>query len=66
MGNKVTYADLSFVNWALIGHKGLEADGFDIAKETPNYAAWIGRLLERPAVKKMMASKDKAQAAAAH
>lgn len=31
----------------------------DLNKQYPNYGAWIERLLARPAVKKIMADKQK-------
>ena len=37
-----------------------EANEIDIAKNYPDYFAWHSRLLERPAVQRMIADKDTA------
>lgn len=61
MGNKCTYADLAFVTWHnLIPFLTNEDSKIDIEGKYPQYDAWMKRLLERPAVKKMMADKAKA------
>lgn len=54
VGDKCTYADLSFVTWSLIGQSAMDIEGFEIKKELPNYTAWMERLLARPAVKKTL------------
>ena len=60
VGDKCTYADLSFVTWSALApfitgeqHK----INFD---EYPNYKAWMERLNARPAVKKVLEDKQKA------
>jgi glutathione S-transferase len=56
VGNKCTYADLSFLTWhALIGWIGSE-EPLDISSYK-NYNAWIERLMARPAVKKVFEEK---------
>ena len=55
VGNKISYADLSFVTWChmipyLFGDEKLP----DFAGEYPNYHAWLERLLARPSVKKVL------------
>ena len=65
-GAKATYADLSFITWAQIGGMAVAADGFDVKTEVPNYAAWLDRLLQRPAVKTALEIKEKAAAGTAH
>ena len=61
VGDKVTYADLSFLPWQmavpfLLG----EEEHNKLVKENPHYAAWDKRLMERDAVKKVVADKAKA------
>ena len=59
VGDKCTYADLAFVTWAAIapyacGPHEINWDAY------PNYNAWVKRLTERPAVKKVLEDKKKA------
>ena len=62
VGNKCTYADLSFVTWDalvpwfLAGDPRLE----QMKTDYPNYTAWVERLHARPAVKKVLEEKAKA------
>ena len=63
VGGKCSYADLSFIPWALFV-PGLGIPDFDIEKECPHYSAWLKSLTERPAVSKVL--KDKEAAAAKH
>ncbi|KKO98495.1 URE2 [Trichoderma harzianum] len=65
VGEKATYADLSFITWALIGQNAVESTGVDLDKEAPNYVAWMKRLLDRPAVQKALQEKEKASSASA-
>ncbi|KAL5089491.1 hypothetical protein Trisim1_005187 [Trichoderma cf. simile WF8] len=65
VGEKATYADLSFITWALIGQNAVESAGVDLDKEAPNYVAWMKRLLDRPAVQKALQEKEKASSASA-
>jgi len=63
VGGKCTYADLVFLTWSglvpwLLGESGAE----EVKNECPHYTAWIGRLMERPAVKKVFEDKAKATA----
>lgn len=60
VGGKCTYADLSFVTWAQIVPHLLQ--GVDLAKEYPDYSAWMQKLTERPAVKKVLEDKQAATA----
>jgi glutathione S-transferase len=56
VGNKCTYADLSFLTWhSLIDLLGKD-EPLDIASYK-NYNAWIERLMARPAVKKVFEEK---------
>jgi glutathione S-transferase len=59
VGDKCTIADLSFVTWDaqtpwFLGDK---FESMEIPKKYPVYWAWKQRLLERPAVKKVLAEK---------
>lgn len=61
VGNKISYADLSFVTWCnmipyLFGDEKLP----DFAGEYPNYHAWLERLLARPSVKKVLQTEKDA------
>jgi glutathione S-transferase len=62
VGDKCTYADLSFVTWAAIV-PWLTA-GQDVTSKYKAYTAWMGKLTERPSVKKVLA--DKAAASKGH
>lgn len=66
VGEKATYADLSFITWALIGQNAVESAGVDLEKDAPNYMGWIKRLLDRPAVKNALEEKKKASSTPAH
>jgi glutathione S-transferase len=57
-----TYADLSFVTWDMLVPWifGDEAEGLQIEKNYPSYHAWNQRLMQRPAVQKIVQDKQKA------
>ncbi|KAM0669230.1 hypothetical protein ACQRIU_002792 [Beauveria bassiana] len=55
LGAKVTYADLAFVPHYMM--LPLFVPGYDPATEYPHFAAWLAALKERPAVKKIAATK---------
>ena len=59
VGDKCSYADLSFIPWAVVAPMIL-GEEFDFAAEYPNYHAWLERLLARPAVKKVLKDKEEA------
>ena len=66
VGDKCTYADLSFVIWDhMTPMLFTEEDGVDFTKDYPHYYAWHKRLMERPAVKvavaDMMAKQQQQQ-----
>lgn len=65
VGDKCTVADLSFVTWDLmVGFIfGDDAAGLELEKNYPNYFAWNKRLMDRPAVKKIVKEKNEAMAA---
>jgi glutathione S-transferase len=65
VGEKCTIADLAFVNWDLMLDVALKGDKQAATKEQrekmyPNWSAWHERLLERPAVQKMMQAQREA------
>lgn len=55
VGNKCTYADLSFVIWDHLMPMLFAEGDVDVEKEYPNYYAWHKRLTERASVKKALA-----------
>lgn len=55
VGDKCTYADLSFVTWYSIVH-GLTA-GKDVTSQFKAYTAWYEKISSRPSVKKVLAAK---------
>ncbi|ATZ51764.1 Bcgst21 [Botrytis cinerea B05.10] len=62
VGDKCTYADLSFVMWneGIPWIFGDRAGELEMEKDYPNFFAWHTRLMERPSVKKVF--EDKAAA----
>ena len=56
VGNRCTYADLSFVTWAVIGEGLLAEFGQldDVVERNQQYARWIHALIRRPAVSKAL------------
>jgi glutathione S-transferase len=59
VGERCTVADLMFVTWDFASPSffGDAFEAMEIPKKYPAYWAWKQRLLERPAVKKVMAEK---------
>ncbi|EJP62797.1 Glutathione S-transferase 2 [Beauveria bassiana] len=55
LGSKVSYADLAFVPHYMM--LPLFVPDYDPATEYPHFAAWLAALKERPAVKKIAATK---------
>lgn len=56
VGDRVSYADLSFVPWNwVLDYLGEDISGWQ--EEFPNTAAWNARINARPAVKKTRADK---------
>jgi len=62
VGNQVTVADLTFINWNVAILGSIFKDQVDIDSEYPNFAKWHKTLLERPSVKKIFADKEAANA----
>jgi len=55
VGDKCTYADLSFVTWASHAYSILAQIGkLDALEQFPQYNAWLERLNSRPVVSKLM------------
>ena len=63
VGGKCSFADLVFIPlYCMIGFIDQE-NTLQLDKECPNYARWMKALMERPAVKKVLADKQAAMAA---
>jgi glutathione S-transferase len=62
VGDKCTYADTAFVTWGSNVPWLTTGDDpkIDIEGKYPSYDAWLKRVCERPAVKKVLADKAKA------
>jgi glutathione S-transferase len=65
VGEKCTIADLAFVNWDLTLDVSMSGDAEAGTAESrekwfPNWAAWHKRILERPAVQKMIQMQKEA------
>jgi glutathione S-transferase len=64
VGDKCTYADLSFVTWAVVGEGLLhELNRADKLVEYPRYNAWLKSLKEREGVAKCLAIISEGRAA---
>lgn len=63
VGNKLSYADLSFVPWFLLVPAYTKPD-LDLSKEYPKLGAWLEKMKARPAVQKIV--KDRENAMATH
>lgn len=55
VGDKCTYAELSFVTWASVGYGLLKELGKteSFEKDYPRYNAWIAKMEEKDSVKKI-------------
>lgn len=60
VGDKATYADLSFVPWFQLLPFIFNDVKVDWAGEYPNFHAWFERLQARPSVQKVVADKKAA------
>ena len=63
VGNKYSFADVSFLTWYEAVIARVIGDSFDIATEFPNLKAWLERMKARPAIASVL--KAKAATAAA-
>ena len=60
VGGKFSFADLAFVPWySMVGFLDAKKE-LSLEKDYPHYAKWMGSLMERPSVKKVLADKQKA------
>ena len=62
VGDKYSYADLSFLSW-YESVKRILTDQFDILVEFPHLSAWLDRIRARPAVAKVLKAKAEKGAA---
>jgi glutathione S-transferase len=55
VGDKLTYADLSFVTWASVGHGLLKELGKveTFNEDFPKYTEWMEKMEQKEAVKKI-------------
>jgi len=63
VGDKCTYADLSWLAWQ---RRALSLFGEDLYEKYPKVGAWIKRMEERPTVQKVYKDQDEAIAKTAH
>jgi len=63
VGNKCTIADLAFVTWDMLVPWIFADKGINIEKDYPAYFAWNQRLMQRPAVQKIVKDKQEAMSA---
>ncbi|KAF2431726.1 glutathione transferase 2 [Tothia fuscella] len=61
VGNKLSYADLSFVSWQITIPKLTDGESYSIDK-FPLVKAWIGRMSERKGIASVLAEMEKGQA----
>lgn len=66
VGDKCTYADLAFIPWFNTVPYAFVGEEVDLAKEYPNFGAWMERLSARAAVQKAAELKKKLMADAGH
>ena len=59
VGNKCSYADISFIPWYMMMPFLDDKGELELEKNNPNWAKWIARLHERPAIKKCV--KDRTE-----
>lgn len=64
VGDKCTYADLAWVSWN--AQLGWLVGDLDVEKEYPAFDAWNKRLMERPAVKKVLVEMKKMDEVSKH
>jgi glutathione S-transferase len=63
VGNKYSFADVSFLTWYEAVIARVIGDTFDIAAEFPNLKSWLDRMRARPAVASVLKAKSAAAAA---
>ena len=64
VGNKYTYADLSFVPWNMMSGWLMGGESFEkeVEKDLPTYWAWHQRIMAREATQAMKKDKEAAMA----
>jgi glutathione S-transferase len=62
VGNKFTYADLSFIPWNLLVPWLKGGEGEKELEKLPHYWAWWQRISTRPAVQKVKKDREDAMA----
>lgn len=60
VGDKYTFADLSFASWNVFLSDTLFPEGFDIEAEYPAFYKWNQAIFRRPAVDKVMKMREEA------
>ena len=60
VGNKCSYADLSFIMWYVLVDFIDQKKEFHFETEYPNYSRWMKAMMERPGVKKCLEERAKA------
>lgn len=57
VGDKYSFADVSFLTWYEVVIARVIGDAFDISTEFPNLKAWLDRMTSRPAVASVLKAK---------
>ncbi|KAK6950967.1 hypothetical protein Daesc_007495 [Daldinia eschscholtzii] len=58
VGDKCTYADLSFVSWNTLLGTIFPGGSLDLEKEFPEYFRWHANMIKRPATKKVLEFRE--------
>lgn len=58
VGDKCTYADLSFVSWNTLLGTVFPGGTLDLEKEFPEYYRWNANMTKRPATKKVLELRE--------
>ena len=60
VGDKCTFADLSFVSWNLLLYATVYPEGFDVEAEYPVFHKWSHDVFKRPAVDRVVQIREQA------
>lgn len=63
VGEKFSFADISFLTWYQVVLERLLKDSFNVAEEAPNVSGWLERMKARPAVQSVIKAKTAAATA---
>ncbi|KAK5008416.1 hypothetical protein LTR16_005530, partial [Cryomyces antarcticus] len=63
VGDRCTYADLAFLTWDMALGFLMQGEAEKLGEEYPEWKRWNARLMDRPAVKKIVEDRGKATAA---